>query len=308
MGLFKKQQQVGRRRPSAGVGNPRSSQSLYTYRQNRSSRDDQLGRKAESDKPVKRQKPKVIEHLPALLLVIVIVLSIGYVSTLEVNPRITFVENNQRAEATDLRDPDVYQQAAQEYLKGSVLNYSKFLVDTNGLSQHLKSEFPEIATATVTLPIMGRRPVIELQATRPAFILVSATTSMLVGNNGVALVDVKDVANVGALNLRTVNDESGVSLEAGKAALPQEQAQFVSIIVEQLEKQNLTVESLTIPKSAYDLHVRVKGQPYYVKFNILEDPLQQTGSYLALRSKLEADKVTPAEYIDVRVGERVFYR
>lgn len=307
MGIFNKQKKTtSRQRPQSGT--TPASQALYTYRQNRSVREQSTGRNVEKTQPAKRKKPKIVQHIPALLLLIVIVLSLGYISTLETNPRVILVENNQKSESVGLREAAVYQDAAQEYLQHSILNRSKFLVDTGGLSSELKSQFSEIATATVTLPIMGRRPVIEIQTTKPSFILVSGTTSMLVGNNGVALVNVKDVKDVGALGIPTVQDESGVQLETGKPALPQEQAQFISVVREQLEGQGIAISNLTIPRSAYDLHVRVKDAPYYVKFNILEDPLQQVGSYIALRKKLEADKVVPTEYIDVRVGERAFYK
>lgn len=308
MGLFSKQPKSRPRQRASSSGVPSSNQALYTYRQNRSVREQPLGRKPEKDQPAKRQKPKVVQHIPALLLMIVIVLSLGYISTLETNPKVVLVENNQKSDAMGLRDPSVYQEAAEDYLRDSVLNRSKFLVDTGGLSRELKSEFSEIATVTVTLPIMGRRPVIEIQTTKPSFILVSGTTSMLVGNNGIALVNVRDVKDMSTLTIPTIQDQSGVQLEAGKPALPQEQAQFISIVREQLEGQGLSIDNLTIPQSPYDLHVRVQGTSYYIKFNILEDPLQQTGSYMALRAKLEAEKVTPAEYVDVRVGERAFYR
>ncbi len=309
MGIFNKKQSNTRKRPSSEASVPSANRSVYAYHQNRSVRENSTGRKVESsEKTEKRNKQRAIQHIPTLLLVIAVAISLFYISTLDPSPKIILIDGQEVSKAVSLRDSSVYQVAAQDYIKGSIVNRSKFLIDSDGLSRELKSQFPEIAVATVTLPIMGRRPVIELQATQPAFILTSGSTSMLIGSNGIALVDVKDASDVGSLNLRAVSDESGVKLEAGKPALPQEQAQFIAIIVEQLEKQGYTIESLTIPKSAYDLNVRITGKGYYGKFNILEDPLQQAGSFIALSKKLEAAKTPPSEYIDVRVGERVFYR
>ena len=309
MGIFNKKQSNTRKRPSDETRVPSANRSVYAYHQKRSTRENSLGRKVETSEQVeKRNKQRAIQHIPTLVLVIAVVVSLGYISTLDLNPRIVLIDGQEVSKAVNLRDQSVYQAAAQDYIKGSIVNRSKFLIDSDGLSREMKKQFPEIAAATVTLPIMGRRPVIELQATRPAFILTSGSTSMLIGTNGVALVNIKDAADVSALNLHAVSDESGVQLEAGKAALPQEQAQFISIIIEQLEKQGFQIESLTIPKSPYDLNVRIKGKGYYGKFNILEDPLQQAGSFIALSKKLENDKINPSEYIDVRVGERVFYR
>lgn len=209
---------------------------------------------------------------------------------------------------TTLRDPVVYQEAATQYANSSIVNHSKLLFDSQGLTNELKEQFPEIAAATVTVPIITRRPIVRIQTTKPGFILVSGQEAYLIGANGIALLNMRDAQNVADLGLRSVNDESGIDIQPGKAALPQEQALFISAVIEQLEKQGLQIESLTIPTSPYDLHIRIKDTPYFVKFNILEDPKQQAGSLIALKKKLDADKVTPKEYIDVRVGERVFYK
>ncbi len=309
MGIFRNRKPEARRRPGADAPVPRANRSVYSYHQKRSSRSDTLGRKVEAeDKPEKRNTRKNIQHIPTLLMALVLVVCLMYISTLNPNPRVEIIDGQKAVKGTNIRDEEVYRAAAEKYLSSSIVNRSKLLVDSDGLSRELKKQFPEIAAATVTIPIMGRRPVVELQATRPAFILQSGGTSMLIGNNGIALVDTAHATNVDGLGLRTVVDESGVKLEEGKAALPQEQAQFISVIVEQLEKQGYQIESLTIPKSPYDLHVKITGKGYYVKFNILEDPLQQAGSFVALSKKLESDKTNPSEYIDVRVGERVFYR
>ncbi len=311
MGLFRKQKSETRRRPGtiSSTQVPKANRSVYSYHQNRSSRTDNIGRKVETDEKLeKRNKHRTVQHIPTLLMVLVLIVCLVYISTLNTTPRIEIIDGQQAVKGTNIRDEEVYRAAAEKYLNGSIVNRSKFLVDSDGLSRELKKQFPEIAAATVTIPIMGRRPVVELQATRPAFILKSGNSSMLIGNNGVALVDTANAVNLEGMKLLTVTDESGVQLEEGKAALPQEQAQFVSIVVEQLQKQGYQIESLTIPKSPYDLNVKITGKGYYVKFNILEDPLQQAGSYIALSKKLESEKISPKEYIDVRVGERIYYR
>lgn len=301
MNLFGKKKSTPQRQRT-----PASNRSVYSYHSKRSERTDQLTRRPDEvvEKKQVRKKRKVVQHIPALFLVIVIMVSVLYLSTVDTKVRVVVKDDKN----TTLRDPAVYQEAATKFVNGSIVNHSKLLFDSQGLTEHIKQEFPEIAAATVTLPVMGRRPVVSVQTTKPGFILVSDQNAYVVGTNGVALLNVRDGQNVSNLGLRTVNDESGVVIEPGKAALPQEQALFISTVVEQLEKQGLQVESLTIPSSPYDLNVKLVGASYYVKFNILEDPKQQAGSFIALKKKLDSDKVIPKEYIDVRVGERVFYR
>lgn len=303
-----KRGRVGKKQQRPATRTPRSSQSLYSYSSNRSVERGGVGRQpGKADESAKRQKRRVVQHIPSLLLLLAILASFVYLSTIDSRVRVAFVKTDDKS-TTNLREASEYQTEAENFINHSIVNRSKFMFDSGGLENHLKQRFPEIAAASVSVPIMGRRPVVELQATRPAFILVSGTQSMLIGNNGVALVDAHDVKNIGGLGLRTVADQTGVELSPGKSALPQEQAQFISVILEQLEKQGYNVDTLTIPASPYDLHIKLKDTNYYIKFNILEDPKQQAGSYVALRKKLDADKVTPSEYVDVRVGERVYYK
>ena len=45
-----------------------------------------------------------------------------------------------------------------------------------------------------------------------------------------------------------------------------------------------------------------------MKFNSLEDPVSQAGSFLAINESLEKQNNLPKKYVDVTAGERVFYR
>ncbi len=306
MRLFKQNAQRERQRIRRM---PNEKNSVYTYYQRRSIRNDALGRDASEDvKSEKRRQPRAVQHIPSLMLLIVALISMIFVSTVDPNAKINHLDKSTNSSALSLRDDAVYQAAAQHFIENSIVNRSKFLIDSAGLRSELQRQFPELAAVTVTLPIMGRRPVIGIQTTKPAFILVSGAQSVLVGNNGVALVEARDVKRLDSLNIKTVQDESGLEIETGKAALPKEQALFIATVIEQLEKQNIAVDTLTIPQSPYDLHVRIKDKAYVVKFNVLEDPLQQSGAFVAIKQKLEAEQGDPQEYIDVRVGERVFYK
>lgn len=285
---------------------PRSNKSVYSYHSQRSERIDKLNRQPEEvDKnKQKRQKRKVFQHIPALILIILMLVVATYLSTLDGNVKIIIKDDKNTA----LRDSLVYQEAVTKFSNSSIVNRSKILFDNQGLIEHLKKQFPEISAVTVTMPLFARSPEIKIQTTRPSFILTSGQEAYLVGSNGVALINIRDIKDVSNLGLRTVNDESGISITSGKSAMPQEQALFIATVVEQLEKQGMIVDLLTIPNSPYDVHIKIKELNYFVKFNILEAPKQQVGSFIALKNKLDAEKITPKEYIDVRVGERVFYK
>ncbi len=286
---------------------PSSTQTRYSYSSKRLERAGEGGLNREVDREnasQTRPKPRKIKHLPWLIIVFIAMVGLFYMLTVDNNVRIT----TKASDSLFLRDKNTYQSSAEQFIASSPINRLKLTFDSRGLINKMKKQFPEVSAVSVSFPIITRKPTVVLQTTKPGFILNSGQNSYVIGVNGVALLDVRDVDHISKLGLRTVRDESNVALEVGKPALPQEQALFISNVVEQLEKQGYEVESLTIPKSPYDLHVKLVGRKYYIKFNVLEDPKQQAGAFIALMQTLESQQKTPNEYVDVRVGERVFYK
>jgi hypothetical protein len=116
------------------------------------------------------------------------------------------------------------------------------------------------------------------------------------------------VPNLANLGLLTIADQSELEITPGKGALPARDVAFIQQLIAQFDSKKIAVESLTLPPLARELHVKIKNQPYYVKFNLDADMQQQAGSYFAVIEKLTGEKGIPKEYIDVRVEEKVYYR
>jgi hypothetical protein len=70
----------------------------------------------------------------------------------------------------------------------------------------------------------------------------------------------------------------------------------------------VSVSSLTLPKTAQELDLRTKDRPYYVKFYLGGDALLQAGQFLATRRQFDTSNTQPAEYLDVRVEGKIFYK
>ncbi len=288
-------------------GLTRSSQSRYSYSSQRIQQTSRTERQhpisAEDNRQARRSQSR-IRHIPTLIVTIGIICSLGYFATIDNDAQIT---TKTKYEST-LREQSVYKKAVSDYINRSPINRSKLFFDSKGLSDELKKQFPEISAVAVSMPIVSRRPVVVIQASRPGFVLVSGRNSYIIGVNGLTLARASDVDNRLSQELKVVDDQSGSSVQLGKSAFPQEQSLFICTVIEQLEAQNIKVDSLSLPKSPYDLSVKVVGQSYFVKFNILEDAKQQVGSYIALKNKLQEEGKVAKEYIDVRVGERVYYK
>ncbi len=304
MKLFKKQNKA--RNP---VYSPTAKTSKYAYRNKRMESVNQTGRKTNKDRELNNSRLKIapenLKNIPALIVLLVILCSVLYFSTLSSNVKVEVLNTNKNV---FLRDQTSYQQLANEFIKQSIFNRSKITFDSKGLSEKLKTDFPEIASVDVVLPLVSRQTVIKLQMSKPSFVLESNNEHFLISNNGVALIKLQDTKDITDLGLVTVKDQSTLNIELGKSAVPKDQVQFISTVLEQLEKQNFKVESLIIPTNLYDLNIKLEGLNYFLKFNILEDPKQQVGSFIALKQHLDQQGQAPNEYIDLRLGERVFYK
>lgn len=300
MRLLKKRQQA---KESRVVNKARPKQAFSYY----SSRND-------SETSTKRQNPEkpsriiyILRHLPVLLAGAALFIGICYILTLSTNPKVVAVNAGSRSQL--LRSQTEYQQAAEKLLSHSLSSRTKITIDANGFEQAMKKLFPELSNVTLTLPIMGRRPIVELQAAQPALILqVDHGDSFVIDTSGKAIMPANMLGDAKALNLPTVLDQSGLPVEVGKGVLTADEVEFITVVLAQLKAKNIEVESLTLPTVASELHLKPAGQPYYVKFDLQSDPKAAAGSYLAVKQKLDQDHVTPKEYIDVRVDEKAYYK
>lgn len=115
-------------------------------------------------------------------------------------------------------------------------------------------------------------------------------------------------AAISGLGLTTVADDAGLEVSTGKTILPRDNIEFITTVLYQLKQQKVDVQSVTLPPISNELHVRLQGRQYYVKFNLQGSAIEQAGALLAIKERLEAENQTPTEYIDVRVQDRAYVK
>lgn len=247
-----------------------------------------------------------LRHLPTYMAGVIIVVSLMYATTLNTNPKI--LVGRPRGASVLLRSQTEYGRQISQLLSASVFNRNKLTMSTDKIASQIQQKFPEIQTATVSLPIIGRRPIIGLDPAEPTIILNTKSTNYIIGSDGRVLINLSNVAKKEAISLPIVQDDSGLQPEQGRPALPKANVDFITTVLTQLRDKQISVERMDLPAVANELRVTPKGEKYYVKFNLGSDPRQQAGTYLAVRDKLSSNHITPAEYIDVRVDERAYYK
>lgn len=309
MPFFRKQKVVerGRRRPDGVTG--RTPQYAYYSQQ----------KTAEANEPVRarrqalpRSKAEILRYLGqrfGLILAIIAGLAL-LISSVQVSmqPRLVILNNT----AVYRLHPDSsYEADVTETLRSSWLNTNKITINTDNVARRLKADYPEVADAAVALPIIGQRPTVYLQLTRPSLVMVATDGSASVlDETGRVLAPAAQVGNLDSFKLPTITDQSGLQIRAGKLALTRGSVDFITSVVAQLQAAGIHYSRLVLPSSSQELDLYLQDQKYLVKFN-MHDPRtarEQAGEYLATAHYLREKGITPASYVDVRLSGRVYYK
>lgn len=205
-----------------------------------------------------------------------------------------------------LQDNSVYQAAAKQVLAQKPANQTKFTLNTKAFDAEMRRQFPEVAKVTIALPLFGSTSRVYIEPSPAALLFIAKDNkAYIIDTQGRVISTNTGDAPHGIL---AITDQSGISPKPGMQVLPSGDVKSIQTIIRQLQEKGIDVESMALPTAAQRLEMRVRGKPYYIKFTLHENVLQQVGAYIAVRQKLEREGVTPGEYIDVRVADRAYYR
>jgi hypothetical protein len=206
-----------------------------------------------------------------------------------------------------LRPTATYEQAANRLLADSIWNRNKLTVDSGRVRRELLKQFPELASVTVTVPLLAHRPLVYIQPSQPALLLTATNGTFVVDSTGKTLLRADSLTS--PLSLPTLIDQGGLRLQLNHQALPAKQVAFIQTVIAQLAAKHFVVTTLSLPRATSELDVQLNGQPYSIKFNFQSDTARlQAGTFLATIAQLQKQGVTPAHYIDVRVDGRAYYQ
>lgn len=296
------------RRDQAG---DRQSQS-YAYYSRRSDQDfgNATGRQSTA-KPAKPNRRTLnLQNIPAqrlrmLALLIFLVVAALYMTTLSPSAQIEPLNENTAA----LHNTSAYKNTADELLSESIMSKSKATIDGKKISAQLKAKYPELTTVTLGVPLLSRHPVLYIEISQPALVLSASTGSFIVGTSGTILASSTQIASSVRDALPVVSDQSGLPLDLHTRVLASDDVGFMQIVAAQLKAKSYDVSGMTLPKATGELDVQIRNQPYFIKFNLqAKTPKEQVGTYMATISQLQKQKVTPAQYVDVRVDGRAYYK
>ncbi len=236
-----------------------------------------------------------------------VIVSVINVLTLSTNARIVSLSATQSGNL--LINQAQYQAAANQLLRSSIWNHDKITINTGEINRQLLKQFPQLASVSVTIPLVAHRPIIYIQSDQAVIFLTNASGAFALDSSGKVVLETNTAYILGLPGLPVVADQSGLKLQLGHQVLAATSVSFIQTVVAQLAAKHLTVSALTLPAAASELDLQITGQPYIAKFNLENnDPRQQVGTLLATIAQLQKQNITPAKYIDVRIDGRAYYQ
>jgi len=292
-----------RRRVVRGDG-PRPF-SYYTSRITEAPESPKTVRRKLSPAEETQQRPVRRRFVTGWLFWVLLLIGIGCAGKLLVlssNPQVVVVGKTATT-ARYLRPDSTYAAAAHKLLNSSLANHTKLTVDTEGVDQALKHEFPELLSTSLSVPFLGNRPVLYVQPADPSLVLQATYGNYAINQTGLVLSSLTRLP----AQVPLVVDQSGLTPKPGKQVLPGTTVAFAQTVAYQFKAAQLTISNFVLPANApYELDVRLAGRPYVIRFNLQADARTQSGAAIATLQQLGT--TSPSQYVDVRVPGRVYYK
>jgi hypothetical protein len=181
------------------------------------------------------------------------------------------------------------------------------LINTDKVADEIESKFPELNGVSLIIPLWGHTPTLEIRPSESILLLSNPHGQFVISQQGNAVL--KLTSNLsGQFSLPVVSDDTGFNVIIGKQALSTTSITFIKTIIDQFQAKGTAIQAMTLSTTPYELDVQVRGEPYYIKFNLLADPLYSAGTYFSTIKLFTASNPGPTQYIDIRIPGRAYYK
>lgn len=242
--------------------------------------------------------------LPSVIAIIVLVGSLLFSTTLSSKPEVNLV----KGQDFYYHNAEYYSDAAKEVIGDKLAYKTKFTINSNEVETKLLEKFPEVRSAVLRLPVLGRKPTLVLDIRPPSALLSTNSRTFIIDDNGRAISDLKGIDSKFVKDLPVIVDQSGLDIKIGDPVVTTDTIYFIKNLKLQLDEKNIKVNQYVLPASVSQVDLYIEGLKYRVKTDAVGDPRMQIGSFLATKQDLESKGEAPSEYIDVRVEEKAFYK
>lgn len=191
----------------------------------------------------------------------------------------------------------------EQFLKSRVLGRNWLLLNTKELQGVLQKSFSGQESITVD-KIFPSKLVVKTDEQKSALIWKTGTRRYLLSVNGRVMSELQPDQTI---DLIIITDSSNVPLQVGSQAVSRQFVTFTTAIVKAITDQSLGPAETLVRETTGELVVKT-NQGYEIRFDTTADPDSQIRSLASILDLLKSQNKKPAEYIDLRIPNRAFYR
>jgi len=296
--MFKKKVKAEGRRPSYLQ---KSEKVISYYSASRKQLDTFERKRGRAE--TQRVKPKIElgrSKLTKTIVIVLVVFICVYSSLLGADPVI-------KINGTQYRSLKSYQIIGQQVMAGDIRNKLKFLLQAQSDSSKLMELIPEASSITVRSSLLGHNPIITINTAKPFMIFQQkGAPDFIIDQKGRASLPVSEGLKMYQSLPRLING-SGVNNKAREQVLSPDEANELLQLMAQYKADN-SFPVYTLSSNPFEVDIAEVGKLYFAKYSLDPNSLAQYGSLKATEAKLKQLGQVPAQYIDVRLTNKVFYQ
>lgn len=286
-----------RQSPSSG-----SNQRVISYYTASRRQLDNFERSKANDSHMGKRRLRLKESWFAIVCAVVLVIVLGYSAILDTTPHIII-------QGQSLRTAGEYQKLIGAVFGHDIRNQFKPTLQAASLTEAVRAVVPEASQVSVTTDLLGHRPTVKITTDTPLAIFNQPGSTDLVLSDRGRLLLPSVATNFNINDLPLIQNQTGVTGEAGQQFMRPDEAQAFARLLAQFKADN-SVPIFTLSLTPHELLARESGRglSYNERFLLKEDITLQYGALRAAQKKLNETGQAIAEYIDIRLVERIFYR
>lgn len=176
------------------------------------------------------------------------------------------------------------------------------LLDTDALASRIKQREPLLSGVTV-LRTWPHTVTVKVEERTPGMIWATGEQRYLIDSEGVVV----GAAGQGSTSLATVVDSTNLSVKVGDRVVASSFISYIAELRTLMPATKLGIKSLQVPETTTEVFVTT-DRGYVVKFDTTRSAASGVQALVRVQAELARVGKTPAEYIDLRIENRAYYK
>lgn len=195
------------------------------------------------------------------------------------------------------------QKSAEQFLDSRLFGRNWLLLNTQDLRSTLQKSFNGQESISVD-KVFPSKLIIKTDEQKPGLIWKTGSHRYIVSVNGRVM---SELQRDQASSLLVVVDTSNIPVAIGDNVASRQFVAFTTAISKVLQENNLGPSEFFVRETTGELNAKTT-QGYDIKFDTTTDPEIQARALQSILDHLKSSNKKPAEYIDMRIIGKAFYR